>query len=53
VLAKIRAGAALVQLYTEFAYVGPGLIPRLKQELLDAMKDQGFGRIADAVGTAC
>jgi dihydroorotate dehydrogenase len=53
VLAKIRAGAALVQLYTEFAYVGPGLIPRLKQELLAAMTEQGFGRVADATGTAC
>jgi len=52
VLAKIRAGATLVQLYTEFAYVGPGLIPKLKQELLVALKEQGFERIEDAVGTA-
>jgi dihydroorotate dehydrogenase len=51
VLAKIRAGASLVQLYTEFAYAGPALIRRLKQELLDAMHEQGFERVADAVGT--
>ncbi len=51
VLTKIRAGASLVQLYTEFAYAGPALVHRLKQELLIAMKEQGFERIADAVGT--
>lgn len=51
VLAKIRAGAALVQLYTEFAYAGPALIPRLKRELLLAMKEQGYATVADAVGT--
>jgi len=51
VLTKIRAGATLVQLYTEFAYAGPNLIRRLKQELVVAMKEQGFERIADAVGT--
>ncbi len=52
VLAKLRAGASLVQLYTEFAYVGPSLIPRLKQELLLALKEQGFESAMDAVGTA-
>jgi dihydroorotate dehydrogenase len=52
VLAKIRAGAALVQLYTEFIYAGPALIPRLKNELLEAMQVQGFERVEDAVGTA-
>ena len=51
VLTKIRAGASLAQLYTGFAYHGPALIPRLKAELLTAMKAAGFARIADAVGT--
>jgi dihydroorotate dehydrogenase len=51
VLMKIRAGASLVQLYTEFAYAGPALIPRLKRELLLALKDQGYASVADAVGT--
>jgi dihydroorotate dehydrogenase len=49
-LAKLRAGASLVQLYTAFAYQGPGLIPRLKRELLSAMHEQGFANVADAVG---
>jgi dihydroorotate dehydrogenase len=52
VLAKLRAGACLVQLYTEFAYAGPALIPRLKQELLAALRAEGFTTAAEAVGTA-
>jgi dihydroorotate dehydrogenase len=51
-LAKIRAGASLVQLYTAFAYAGPALIPRIKQELLEAMRTEGFASVAEAVGTA-
>jgi dihydroorotate dehydrogenase len=50
-LAKIRAGASLVQVYTSFAYHGPALIPRLKRELAAAMRDAGFARIEDAVGS--
>jgi dihydroorotate dehydrogenase len=49
-LAKIRAGASLVQLYTGFAYHGPALIGRLKRELLAALLDQGFDRLSDAIG---
>jgi dihydroorotate dehydrogenase len=52
VLAKIRAGAHLVQLYTAFAYAGPALIPRLKQELLDALRAGGFASAEAARGTA-
>jgi dihydroorotate dehydrogenase len=52
VLAKLKAGASLVQLYTEFVYAGPALIPRLKQELLAALRAEGFASAAQAVGTA-
>jgi dihydroorotate dehydrogenase len=51
-LTKIRAGASLVQLYTAFAYHGPALIPRLKAELAAALRQAGFARTLDAVGTA-
>lgn len=51
-LAKIRAGAQLVQLYTAFAYDGPSLIRRMKTELAAALRDQGFRSVAEAVGTA-
>ncbi len=52
VLAKLRAGACLVQLYTAFAYDGPALVGRLKTELLAAMRAEGFRGVAEAVGTA-
>jgi dihydroorotate dehydrogenase len=51
VLTKIQAGASLVQLYTSFAYHGPALIPRLKSELLTAMRSAGFSKVTDAIGT--
>jgi dihydroorotate dehydrogenase len=50
VLEKLMAGASLVQLYTEFAYVGPVLVARLKMELLAALQARGFARAANAVG---
>jgi len=49
-LAKIRAGAHLVQLYTAFAYQGPALVGRLRTELAAALRADGFDRITDAVG---
>jgi dihydroorotate dehydrogenase len=52
VLAKIRAGAHLVQLYTAFAYDGPALIPRLLRELATALREQGYRSVTDARGTA-
>ena len=47
---KIRAGASLVQLYTGLVYQGPGLVARIKQELLASLTRDGFATIADAVG---
>jgi dihydroorotate dehydrogenase len=48
--AKIRAGASLVQLYTALAYQGPGLVARIKRELLDCLVRDGFSSIGEAVG---
>jgi dihydroorotate dehydrogenase len=50
VYAKIRAGASLVQLYTALAYEGPGLVVRLKRELLDCLVRDGLTGVRDAVG---
>jgi dihydroorotate dehydrogenase len=50
ILSKLKAGASLVQLYTEFSFAGPALIPRLKRELLAALIQEGFSSVADAVG---
>ena len=41
-LTKLQAGASLVQLYSSFAFHGPALIPRLKAELLTALRDARF-----------
>ena len=49
-LAKIRAGAHLVQLYTAFSLAGPGLVPRIKRELSAALRQQGFADVQSAVG---
>jgi len=52
VLAKLQAGAQLVQLYAAFAVHGPALIPRMKRELAAALRERGFGSAAEAVGAA-
>ena len=50
-LAKIKAGATLVQLYSAFAYAGPALIPRIKRELSEALAREGFANVEAAIGT--
>jgi len=50
--AKIRAGASLVQLYSAMAYQGPGLVGQIKAELAQRLADDGYARVADAVGAA-
>jgi dihydroorotate dehydrogenase len=47
---KIRAGAALVQLYTALVYRGPGLARRIHRELLALLARDGFASIREAVG---
>ena len=51
VLAKLRAGAQMVQLYAAFAVHGPALLPRLKRELAAALQREGFQSVTEAVGT--
>jgi len=48
--AKLRAGASAVQLYTALVYAGPGLVARIKRELLERLRADGFRTVADAVG---
>jgi len=49
--AKIKAGASLVQLYTALVYEGPGLIKRIKEGLVERIREDDHASIADAVGT--
>ena len=47
---KIRAGASLVQLYTALIFHGPGLINRIKRELAEKLRADGFASVEEAVG---
>ncbi|HEV7821658.1 MAG TPA: quinone-dependent dihydroorotate dehydrogenase [Burkholderiales bacterium] len=47
---KIRAGASLVQLYSALVYHGPELITRIKRELSERLRADGFKSVGDAVG---
>ncbi|XP_051984164.1 dihydroorotate dehydrogenase (quinone), mitochondrial-like isoform X2 [Xyrauchen texanus] len=49
-LDKICAGASLVQLYTALIYQGPPVVNKIKRELEDLLKAQGFTCVAEAVG---
>ncbi|HAQ34777.1 MAG TPA: dihydroorotate dehydrogenase (quinone), partial [Alphaproteobacteria bacterium] len=50
--AKIRAGAAVIQLYSALVYHGPGLVTRIKRGLAERLKADGFASVSEAVGTA-
>ncbi|MGJ0504453.1 MAG: quinone-dependent dihydroorotate dehydrogenase [Methylocystis sp.] len=55
-LAKIEAGATLVQLYSALVYEGPALVARIKRGLLDILerdKDALTNRIGKRATTLC
>jgi dihydroorotate dehydrogenase len=47
---KILAGASLVQLYTALVYQGPGLVGRIKRDLVACLARDGFSSVAAAIG---
>lgn len=47
---KIKAGASLVQIYTALIYQGFPVIGRIKQELAECLRKDGFTNVAQAVG---
>ncbi len=47
ILAKLRAGAQAVQLYSAMVYEGPGIVARLKSELIEIMTASGVVKISD------
>ena len=49
-LAKIKAGASAVQVYSAMVYEGPGLIARIAADLSARLKAEGFANVGDAVG---
>lgn len=48
--AKVRAGASAVQLYSALVFEGPPLVPRVKRELAELLKADGYASVAEAVG---
>jgi dihydroorotate dehydrogenase len=50
-LAKIEAGASLLQLYTGLVFEGPSLIGRIKQTLIEAMERAGAESLKPLIGT--
>ncbi|MGA7489900.1 MAG: quinone-dependent dihydroorotate dehydrogenase [Xanthobacteraceae bacterium] len=49
-LAKIKAGACLIQLYTALVFHGLRLVATIKSELSDVVRRQGQTQIGDLVG---
>jgi dihydroorotate dehydrogenase len=49
-IAKIEAGATLLQLYTGLVFEGPGLLARLKRALVQYVDHRRLHRIGDATG---
>ena len=49
-IAKIEAGATLLQLYTGLVYEGPRLLARIKQDLVAYMQRDKLSRLGDATG---
>jgi dihydroorotate dehydrogenase len=47
---KIRAGAALIQIWTGLIYEGPGLVKKINKGLANLLRRDGFGNIQEAVG---
>lgn len=47
---KIKAGASLVQVYTAFVYQGPPCATRIKRELAELLKADGYNNVSEAVG---
>lgn len=49
-IAKIRAGANLVQLYTALVYAGPGLVGEIKRGIAAHLRETGFSSVAELAG---
>ena len=50
--ARIRLGASAIQLYSALIYEGPGLVGRIKHDLAERLRADGFSTVAEAVSTA-
>lgn len=51
-LAKLRAGASAVQLYSALVYQGPGLVARILDELDGLLAAEGVDHVSEVIGDA-
>jgi dihydroorotate dehydrogenase len=49
-IAKLEAGATLLQLYTGLVYEGPGLLRRMTRDIVALIKREGLGSVSDLIG---
>src|SRR5262249_27082530 len=49
-IAKLEAGATLLQLYTGLVFEGPGLVARIKRDLVRHAEQERLARIGEATG---
>ena len=47
---KIAAGATAIQLYTGMVYQGPGVVKKIKKELIEILKKEKIKNIQQAIG---
>ncbi len=48
---KLKSGASLLQLYTGMVYEGPGIVKKIKTELIDILEKEKIKNISEIVGT--
>ncbi|BFZ19833.1 hypothetical protein BsWGS_22873 [Bradybaena similaris] len=47
---KVKAGASLIQLYTALVYQGPPVIGKIKKEMEELLRLDGYQHLSEAVG---
>lgn len=47
---KVLAGASLIQIYTSFIYHGPPIVSKIKSELDECLRKNGYENLKNAVG---
>ena len=48
---KLKSGANLLQLYTGMVYEGPGIVKKIKTELIDILEKEKIKNVSEIVGT--
>ena len=48
---KLKSGANLLQLYTGMVYEGPGIVKKIKGELIDILRKEKIKNVGEIIGT--